>query len=357
VADVGTQTQTLGTINVARTGIGDLEMKESAASTARETPEARATAVGAEAGGVGSRPAVTVASGTPAAARGHGKLIPFPAHKRDDEDGAPRPDLAEGINPSDVDPHAPTARTVDAPLPAVPDSHDDPLHKAFFSEGDQGTYEGGPATVPPPHVDPVLVPEEELQRPPLTPEQHARRESMKQKVAALVGFLLASLLIGILAHQLRKRGEADQLPQPPPTAEPAAVQPPAAETARVAEVPLPEPASSIDLPAMSAEVAEHPAPPAPEPPAAVRTAAAPIEIPPIEVAKPVAAPAPVAPRPEKAAPPPRPVPAQSPRAERPPPPQREPKPAYPEPRPAKPAPAPAPAGPPGGAPPTASFPM
>jgi CheY-like chemotaxis protein len=349
VADVGTQTQTLGTINVARTGIGDLEMKESAASTARETPEARATAVGAEAG-VGSRPAVTVASGTPAAARGHGKLIPFPAHKRDDEDGAPRPDVAEGVNPNDVDPHAPTARTFDSAASPAADSHDDPLHK-FFSEGDQGTYEGGPASLPPPSVDPILAPEEELHRPALTPEQLARRERMKKHVAMLLGFLLASLLIGILAHQLRRRNEADQLP-PPPTAEPATVQPPApAETAKVAEVPLPEPESSIDLPAMSAEVAEHPAPPPPEPPAAVRTTAAPIEVPPVEVAKPVA------PKPEKAAPPPRPAPAPAPRAERPPPPQREPKPAYPEPaRPAKPA-APAPAAPAGGTPPTASFPM
>jgi CheY-like chemotaxis protein len=353
VADVGTQTQTLGTINVARTGIGDLEMKESAASTARETPEARAAAIGAET--AGPRAAVAVTAGAPTTARGHGKLIPFPAHKREDEEGVQRPDLVEGPNPIDVDPHASTARTHEAGATAAPDSHDDLLHREFFSEGDQGTYEGGPASLPPPSTDPALVPEEELQRPSLTPEQHARRERMKRNVAALVGFLLASLVIGILAAQLRKRSEPEQLPLPS-AGEPVAVQPPApAETAKVAQMPseVPEPASSIDLPAMTAEVAEpHSASPAPEPPAAVRTAAAPVEVPPIEVAKPLPA---AAPKAESAAPAPRPAPAPAPRAERPA--LREPKPAYPEPpRPSKPAPAPA-APAPGGAPPTASFPM
>jgi CheY-like chemotaxis protein len=362
VADVGTQTQTLGTITAARTEIGDLEIKESAASTARETPEARATAIGAEAGGAGARGAVTVASGTPATARGHGKLIHFPAHKRDDEDGAHRADLGEAPHTNEVDQHAPTARTFDSGATATPEPHDDPLHKAFFSEGDQGTYEGGPASLVPPSADPVLPPEEELQRPPLTPEQHARRERMKAKVAMLLGFLLASLLMGIVASQLRKRNEVE-LPLPPSAVEPAAVQPVPAATGAVAELPsgVPEPASSIDLPAMNAEVAEEPAPAPPprEPAPAVRTAAAPVEVPPVEVAKPLApAPPPVAPKPERAAPAPRPAPAPAPRAERPP--AREPKPAYPEPpqpRAPKPAPAPAPAAPGGGAPPTASFPM
>src|SRR5204862_2876333 len=69
--DAGTQTQTLGTVTAARSGIGDVEIKEAAASTARETPEARA--VGADGGGAPPRAAIW-SSGSPTP-RGPGKLI------------------------------------------------------------------------------------------------------------------------------------------------------------------------------------------------------------------------------------------------------------------------------------------
>jgi hypothetical protein len=209
VGDAGTQTQTLGTVTAARSGIGEVEIKEAAASTARETPEARA--VGAEAGGAPPRAAIW-SSGSPTP-RGPGKLIPFPAHKRDEEDGPSRADAAEGLNPNDVDPHAPTARGFEAgdPPAAAPESHDDPLHHDFFSEGEEGRYEGGPATIPPSHADPALIAEHEV-RPPLTPEQHARRERMKQWVALLVSFLLTSLLVAVVWSKLRKRNEPERPP-------------------------------------------------------------------------------------------------------------------------------------------------
>lgn len=350
-SDVGTQTQTLGTVTAARAGIGDVEIKEAAASTARETPEARA--VGAEPGGVASRGPTTMSSGTPAAARGHGKLIKFPAHKRDDEEAGPRPEVAEGHAASDVDAHAPTARAFESgPHAAPPDSHDDPLHREFFSEGDEGRYEGGPGSMPPPHLDPALVSEEEVIRHSLTPEQHARRELMMKRVALLVGFLVAALFVGIGAQWYRKRMEAEQ-PSPPVISAPA-VTPPRAETVEpVVAVPsavLPEPVTSIDLPAMSAELIEPRQPPAEEP---ARVEKPTLVEQPAEEAP--AKPAPVEPPPaaEKAEKvPPRSAPV--PRAERP---TAEPRPKPERPAKTPTAPAPAPAAPPGGVPPTASFPM
>ncbi|HEX4477245.1 MAG TPA: response regulator [Polyangiaceae bacterium] len=309
-------------------------------------PGARAAAVGAEASH-GVRPAIPTASSM----RAHGgKLIPFPAHKRDDDDELGADEPSAGKEPPRAD------------TPSLPaESHDDPLHRAFFSAGDEGLYEGGPSSAPPPvaHVE-IEEDDDVVPRVSLTPEQLARRDRMTRTVALVVGFLVACLLVGVSAEQLRKRGQqgaAESSAQAAaPREEPQVTAQPVAPVA-TAPVAAPEPAASpsIDLPSMSPE--------------GVTSAAAPA---PAETAVPVPAePAPTAREPERAAvpepeppaeraPAPRPVAPRRASAETASPPSRPSRPPPMEPAPRRRAPAtpePAPVSPSRVTPPTASFPI
>ncbi|HVW25818.1 MAG TPA: DUF4388 domain-containing protein [Polyangiaceae bacterium] len=281
---------------LAEFGAPRVETKEPATAAMRAAPEARAVGVDSPVASNRSSGAVSVAS-VPSVRHG-GKLIRFPGQK-------------EPQHPPDAESKS-VSRDSERPPPLSADAdrgagelHDDLLHKEFFSAGDEGRYEGGPATPVP--SDPALAPEEheELRHvPEPTEEQLERRDRMTKRVALLVGFLVASLIVGVVAQRMRKDGE-DTTPPPSATivSEPAAnsknvptAEPKRAATAApaqpVAPASAPTAASTIDLPSMAAEptIAE---PAAPEPQA---TAAEPAN----EVAPAPRAPEPAAPAPAPA---------------------------------------------------------
>jgi DNA-binding response OmpR family regulator len=341
---------TLSGVGATRTAVEEIEVKEAAASTVRASPEARAAGAFPDPGA--SRGAVTAVSGT-VQVRGHGgKLIPFRAQRRDDEDESHEAGeagfFAEGVREKDRGPgHPPQAE-------ATPESHEEPdlLHKEFFVAGYEGRYEGGHATQPPPDS----LPEEIAHIVAPSPEQLARRERMKRTVALVVGFLVASLLVGIVAQRQRRNVEQLQVPVPNPTEIRVEAVPPAPPTPKVRE-PAAEPmpgAASIDLPSMSPEAVEpkavgpaaEKAPSASPPPEEVPAAAPPPPPPPI-----AAPPSPPRPAPPVAASPQPPrVPRRMPEPSEEPPPRRAAAPSPPVPR------QPAPSAP-GNVPPTASFPI
>jgi hypothetical protein len=254
-----------------------VETKEPAA-TVRAAPETRAQAVGADAvsnrSGAdsvgGSRGAVSVAS-VPTMRHG-GKLIRFPGQK-------------EPQHPPESDAGS-SSRDSERPPPLASDSHrggaelqDDPLHKEFFSAGDEGRYEGGPATPVP--IDPALVHDdhEELRAALPPPEELLeRRDRMTKWVAVVVGFFVASLIVGVVAQRMRKDNDEPTPPaatpivsEPAPKATIAAAPPPEraapAQPEQMAAPPPPPP--PIDLPTMTAEpaAAQEPAAPAAAEPA------------------------------------------------------------------------------------------
>jgi len=307
-------------------------------------PGARAAAVGAEASH-GGRPAIPIASSM----RAHGgKLIPFPAHKRDDDDELGAEEPSAGKEPPRVD------------TPSLPaESHDDPLHRAFFSAGDEGLYDGGPSSAPPPlaHVD-LEEDEEIVPRVSLTPEQLARRDRTTRTVALVVGFLIAVLLVGFGAKQLREHAQQSAAESSAQAAAPSdEVRPPPLPAAPVATAPVaaPEPAAapSIDLPSMSPEGVTSAAPTATDTPPAVPSEPA---EPTAAAREPERAAVPEAEAPAERAPARRPVVARRPPGEGP----SRPSPFEHEPRrraPAPPPPEPAPVSPSRVTPPTASFPI
>jgi DNA-binding response OmpR family regulator len=352
--------QTLAGIGAVRVSRDEVELKEPAAATVRATPEARA-AVGAEAGSSAARAgAVTATLATPASARAHGgKLIPFPGQK----------DAHSGDSPEAAPASSREAERAPVPQEApAGDAHD--LHDAhgdFFSAGDEGRYEGGPAVVAPHEHEHEHEHELDVRRISLTPEMVARRERMMMIVALVVGFLVATLVVAVVTQRLRHGTDE----RPAPVAAPAA--PPQAEL--VAPPPEPEPArvataeAPIELPAMSAAPVEGASVAPPVESAAPAVAEAPVAAPPAEasaepaVLAPVPPPSPepaaVAPVPATPAPaaparvvarPSAPEPAAAPRRARRP---------EPEPEPERPAPRPvaAPSRPSGVVPPTASFPI
>jgi CheY-like chemotaxis protein len=212
-----------------------------------------------------------------------------------------------------------------------PSSSVDPHEDDFFSQGDEGAYEGGPSHHPPAPLH-ELVDEYEAPVPRIsrTPEQEQRRARHLRLVVLAMGFGLSIVLTALLlrtflpAPSEQMTSTATQEPEapapvpvqanPPPVADPVIVPPPP---------PAPEPEATEE-----AASAEAPAPPPPPPPPPA--AEAPVLSEPI--APPKTAPkTPVAARPVAA----RPAPAAKPA-----------KPAPPEPKPA-----------PAVQPPTASFPM
>jgi DNA-binding response OmpR family regulator len=314
-----------------------------AASTVRASPEGRAAGAFPDPGG--SRAGTVTAVSATVQIRGHGgKLIPFRAQKKDGEDDIHGADEAGGPVEAPRQPE----RAPSPPSPPSPPSHaqaahesheahdvPDVLHKDFFVAGDEGRYEGGHATEPPPEA----LGEESIRHVGPSLEQLVRRERMKRNVALLVGFLVASLVVGIVAQRQRRTGE-QQISSARPTGVPVEATPlPKLPEPVVLPPPPPEPAlaavpsAAIDLPSMSPE--EEPPTPlaAAPPPPPPKVAPLP---PPVAVAPPVVPRAPVpAPRVTRQAPAP----------------SYEPRRAVPAPTPPRPVP------PAGGAPPTASFPM
>jgi DNA-binding response OmpR family regulator len=337
---------TLAGIGATRPAVEEIEVKEAAASTVRASPEARAAGAFPDPGA--SRGAVTAVSGT-VQVRGHGgKLIPFRAQRRDDEDESEEAaSPAEGSSETDGRPgHPPHTE-------AAPESHEDPdaLHKEFFVAGYEGRYEGGHAVEP----IPESLPDEVAHLVGPSSEQLARRERMKRNVALLVGFLVASLLVGVIAQRQRRSVE-QQVPNALPTEirVEAIPRPPAAPLREPGVEPAPG-AASIDLPSMSPEAVE----PKGARPIAEEPSAAPP--PPEELPPPAAAPSPPPPPVAASPSPPRPAPPVAAEPPSPRTPRRTPVPSEePPPRRALPSPPvprqPAPSTP-GTAPPTASFPI
>jgi CheY-like chemotaxis protein len=207
-----------------------------------------------------------------------------------------------------------------------PDSED--MQSRFFSVGDEGMYEGGPATMPPVAPD-DLADDDYSAKVVRTAQADARRARFIRVVAIVIGFSLAVFGFAVFLRVSQDDGEDDGAESQPVEALGAAAarpKPPERD---------PEPLETVD-----------PAESEPEPeelPDAEESAAAEPE------------PAPVVEAPRPAPEPVRPVPAPAPRP-RPPPvvvaPPPRPRPAPPPPA-FEPAPAPAPA--PAGTPPTASF--
>ena len=362
-----------GGVTASRAVVEDA-LHESAGAM-RVSAEARAAGAHSESNASSRSGGVVMSS---VSAQRHGKLIKFPAHRKEDDDDAPPPPTTESER--DV-PEEPAEST------RGHEEHDDhdPLHTDFFSAGDEGRYEGGPASIPPAHPAGLHEHEHEHEHEDAhhdhapnarlsSPEAIERRARLTRVVAVVVGFLVASLVVGVVAQSLRR----DDVVTPPRAevvepASPAPVQAAVVEKPPAPAAPAPAETAALDLPSMKAEaletaqaaeepppaptVAEPEPPPAPAPKAAEPPpepepkAAAPKE--PAPAAKPAAV---VEPKPAPAPAAPKPAPA--PRAERPkaPPAAAAPRPKKPEPQEPLPPIAPSrPAG--GGVPPTASFPM
>ncbi len=227
--------------------------------------------------------------------------------------------------------------------------HED-VHEDFFSAGDEGRYEGGPATLAE-HEEHLAaieaeVFEQERREVVRTPEQEARRTAFVRLVVRVVGSCVAVLLVALVwAHYKSQRAnEGDvvpALPPPPVVAPPAAIKPPrSAAEADSAISTKPQAEEQATGPEASA-VAETP----PEAPAEASSSVGSTPSP--RTTSPVSEPARrVAPLPA-----PKPVPRSVPRA--------RPRPPRPEPDAPKQAPPPAksPQESPKAAPPTAAFPV
>jgi DNA-binding response OmpR family regulator len=348
----------------------------SSTSTLPDTPEMRAAVASAKAGVESQLPSTTRES--PGAKYGEGKVIPFPAARKEEEVSPPaaraevepkalpkaEPDVGRsatrkaesGPPPLPVSEprstHKEEQRALSKrPVVAVGSADTLDIHDEFFAEGDEGRYEGGPAKVAA-ETREVAALVEEVQRQKSarvqrTPEQEERRAKYVRLVAGVIGFGLAVAVVGII----RARSHVE----PPKTqsstgVETAAVAPPPPVVTEAPAQPESNPAppsaeQAVEIPPPPAE--EPPAvepPPAEKPVAEKPVAEKPIERPPVErpAAKPPAERPAVAPRPPVERPvvskPPAERPAAKPPAE-------------------KPTPPAPPAPPPAGKPPTASFPI
>jgi DNA-binding response OmpR family regulator len=253
---------------LAEFGAPKVEAKEATTASSRQGAEARAQ-TGFVDSSVASARSGAVSMASVATVRHGGKLIRFPGQKESHS--------ADGTEVSSTtrDSERPPPLAAEKPATELHDEHD-PLHKAFFAAGEEGRYEGGPAT-PEPSVAPLLHDEPEdlpLIIPP-TEEQLERRDRMTKRVALLVGFLVASLVVGIVAQRMRKDEDVPVAPPPivgePAVQTPARATPQRAEAVQEAPPPPPPPAATIELPSMAAEPAAAPPPAHEAPPPARET--------------------------------------------------------------------------------------
>ena len=279
----------------AAMAIAHSAMESHLPSTARESPAARSSRAGSAAAELAPSPSVIVNEDA-------GNVIPFP--RKDDEDAAPRrgadplprtaravPHPAEEAAVADVevksvcteDDVEPVTQRLDKAesAGAAADSHADaahdepapdsdeapterlPIDDRFFDEGDEGRYEGGPASLPPIEDAPLPV----IQR---TPEQVERRAKFMRVVAAILGFLGVILLVGVwrggLPGSKRQVVDTNSEPMPVATARPTTPAPTETAPAPIVE-PVPAPVDSAAVtPPEEPEPEPEVAPAEPEPP-------------------------------------------------------------------------------------------
>ncbi len=353
-----------GPVSLTTTAIG---LGTPDASTLPDTPDARAAVAIAKSAVDGSSPSTTRA--TPDALGPQGNVIPFPASRRDEEEAQQGESVKADIPAEDQEselarktkrpqtrkkkrkgrkssttaagPATPAAATAKpktpAPAPAASKSKtpakerpkvepaaasavaprggkkaaEEEWHDDFFAEGDEGRYEGGPATIPPPDVFEDLD-SAHSSRASLTPDQIARRTRSQRVVAGVIGFLLA--VGGVALWQVRsKKSQSEEEPPIAAIAAPASPTPakPAAQPTAVptlAPTPTVVPTPSTEAPPVET------APPVEPPPVKPPAAKPPKPKPP----KPVAAVPRPKPRPVAPPPPPAPAPTPPPVGEKPP---------------------------------------
>lgn len=99
----------------------------------------------------------------------------------------------------------------DAAPPSSRGHRSEALAADFFSEGDEGTYDGGPATIPPAlPTDMDLEPPSSARVLVRTPEQDARRRRNVMTVGLVLGLALAMVLGGVLRWTMGGRGTDEQ---------------------------------------------------------------------------------------------------------------------------------------------------
>jgi DNA-binding response OmpR family regulator len=342
-----------------------------------EAPEARQREPSPMPPVVASRPPITSPEPPTAREIRAGKVIPFPRKEdgrasdadesvrdhdtwpglgRSKEDrsssappSGPADDRAQGTSPHGAGEDALRGNAfAGAAVRPARSAQDEADHDEFFSAGEEGRYEGGPATVPPEEPEEVYAP----QRRSIVAER--RRAKAARVVGIVLGFMLSIAGFSIFSMTRGSDGGGESASEPPPVKE-------------LPKLPAPANAGPRGEPNANAPATEAPTNPAVEPPAAEPPAAEPpaAEAPAAEppAAEPPAAEAPAAEPPPATAPETEPAPLKP----------AKPKPAEPKPAPAAPKPArrteprpepppevrppPAPAPPaPAGNPPTAAFP-
>jgi CheY-like chemotaxis protein len=158
----------------------------------------------------------------------------------------------------------PAASKGHEPAPEAGDEHD-----AFFNQGYEGTYDGGPKSAAPPPPDSSDVAEPVVPRAERTSEQ---RERARRNTRIVLGVLVAGVLI-VLVGLARMKANADSAGgNEGANAPPLAQQPPPPPLPPPPIVPVPATTPSVDAGASRAEPAPPPAPAPPPPAAAVAPA-------------------------------------------------------------------------------------
>jgi DNA-binding response OmpR family regulator len=312
---------------------------------------------------------------TPAARQGESNVIPFPSRREEATGmGEGPPPLPQGPHPGATLPGAayslpahaypPASASHPPPLPkpepkqeadseANTASAEPPMTRAepavergkrgarrdednfgdFFEAGDAGTYEGGPASIPPPPVPlaAAVVPdalesEEEVERPFVrTPEQEARRARFMRIVLtiAIIAAVLSAIALIIGRSRPTASSEVPSAAKPIQTVEAAPKAPPAPEpTFDFGKAKPPESAAPVDsateippVPEAPADEASKPPPVEAAPPPVVAERAAPVRKPPPRPRDEFTSSAPVVREPPPAAKPPPAAPAGAPATE------------------------------------------
>jgi hypothetical protein len=131
----------------------------------------------------------------------------------------------------------------DTPRARSPIAELDEDENAFFQAGDDGRYEGGPATLEPVVLDDVEA-DEVMALPPPDPRVLARRARGARVVALIVGAMASIFAVGLVRSSSSAQQPDDTVTPPAPiVAAPAPVKiaPPASRTPPKRDKPEPEP--------------------------------------------------------------------------------------------------------------------
>ena len=181
---------------------------------------------------------------------------------------------------------------------------DEEVHEDFFTKGDAGHYEGGPALLDAAADEAHEMDLEHAQRVSLTPEQVERRARYTRWVSGVVGFLVAVAAVAVIRSRMQSSEETPAEPPPTVVVAPPIAEPKPPEPAKTAEPPPP-----IDLdeePVEEPAPAKEPEPAKPPEPAAppVAEKPKPVKPPPAPLPPPPAPETPPAPPPESTGAPP-----------------------------------------------------